>query len=153
MPRSLPVRLRAALAAAALACASAASANIDLTPSADPNPDADVAVQALKDGQWQQAVDNFAAALKAEPDNAEFHNGIAYAYRRLGKLEPSFRHYKRALSIDPKLKIAHEYIGEAYLQAGDKAKAREHLATLEKLCGNRTCVEYKDLEAAIAKAK
>lgn len=153
MTMSRSRRWPAAFAVAAFAFATAASANIDLTPSADPNPDADVAVQALKDGRWQVAVDNFNAALKAEPANAEFHNGLGYAYRRLGRLDPSFRHYREALRIDPKLKGAHEYIGEAYLASGDKAKAREHLAILEKLCGNKTCVEYRDLEASIAKVK
>jgi len=61
-------------------------------------------------------------------------------------------HYRQALRINPELKSAHEYIGEAYLASGDKAKAREHLAVLERLCG-RGCEEYRDLEKAISEAK
>jgi len=138
---------------AALFAAGAASANIDLPPSATPNADAEVAMEAIRASDWQRAIDGFTAALRAEPDNADFHNGLGFAYRKAGRLEPSFRHYQIALKINPQLKSAHEYIGEAYLAAGDKAKAREHLATLEKLCKGRDCEEYRDLAKAIADAK
>jgi tetratricopeptide (TPR) repeat protein len=67
-------------------------------------------------------------------------------------MDRAFEHYKRALTIEPRHRGAHEYIGEAYLMIGDKAKAREHLAALERLCG-RDCEEYRDLARAIAAAK
>ena len=148
-PRSL---VRGALCAALFASASA-TANLDLAPSATPNADAEVAIEAIKAGDWQRAIVAFNAALKAEPDNPDYHNGLGYAYRKSNQLEPSFRHYRIALRINPELRSAHEYIGEAYLAAGDKAKAREHLAVLERLCRGRDCEEYRDLAKAIAAAK
>ena len=148
-PRS-PIRFAAACA---LAFACQAVADMDVPTSTVPNPDAEVAVAAVKAGDWQRAIIGFGAALKAEPDNAAFHNGLGYAYRKAGRFDDSFRHYRAALRIDPELKSAHEYLGEAYLATGDKAKAREHLATLERLCGGRGCEEYRDLERAIAAAK
>ena len=144
--------LRAALVAALLA-SSSALANLDVAPSAAPNADAEVGVEALKAGDWQRAIASFTAALKAEPDNGDYHNGLGYAYRKAGQLDASFRHYRIALRINPGSRSAHEYIGEAYLAAGDKAKAREHLAVLERLCGGRDCEEYRDLAKAIAGAK
>ncbi len=45
-----------------------------------------------------------------------------------------FKHYEEALRLDPKHRGAHEYIGEAYLMVGNPAKAKEHLAALDKLC-------------------
>jgi hypothetical protein len=39
------------------------------------------------------------------------------------------------LRIDPNHKGAHEYIGQAYLKAGQPDKAAEHLARLEQICG------------------
>jgi Flp pilus assembly protein TadD len=151
MPRSRPGHL--AIACAVALVAGHAIANLDVPESAVPNPDAEVAVAAVKAGDWQRAIVGFSAALKAEPDNADFHNGLGYAYRKAGRFDDSFRHYRQALGLNPGLKSAHEYIGEAYLATGDKAKAREHLATLERLCGGRDCEEYRDLERAIAAAK
>jgi DNA-binding SARP family transcriptional activator len=60
-----------------------------------------------------------------------------------------FKHYNEALRIDPKHKGAHEYLGEAYLMVGNVAKAKEHLAQLDKLCFFG-CSEYSDLKKAIA---
>jgi hypothetical protein len=61
-----------------------------------------------------------------------------------------FLHYEQALRIDPRHRGAHEYIGEAYLMVDDLAKAREHLAVLDKLC-ILPCEEYTDLKEAVAK--
>jgi Flp pilus assembly protein TadD len=140
-------------AVAALLASTAAVANIDLAPTAMPNADADVAMEAIRAGDWKGAIIAFNAALKAEPDNPDYHNGLGYAYRKAGQLDASFRHYRIALRINPDLKSAHEYIGEAYLAVGDKAKAREHLAVLERLCRGRDCEEYRDLAKAIAAAR
>ncbi len=140
--------------AATFALAGAAHASYGVTPAMPvPNPDAEVATEALRSGDWQRAIDNFQAALKAEPDNAAFHSGLAHAYRRRGSSELAFRHFREALRIDPGLPGAHEGIGEAYLAVGDVAKAREHLAVLEQLCPGRSCQEVVDLERAIAAAK
>jgi DNA-binding SARP family transcriptional activator len=51
--------------------------------------------------------------------------------------------------LDPRHKGAHEYIGEAYLQANQPDKAREHLSALKAICGER-CEEYQDLAKALA---
>jgi Flp pilus assembly protein TadD len=152
MPRSPSLAAAAVAIAVVLAPCAPARANMDVPTMVLPNADAEVAMGALKSGEWQRAIDGFTAALKAEPGNASYHNGLGFAYRKLGNLDRSFVHYREALRLDPGLKSAHEYIGEAYLMAGDKAKAREHLATLEKLCG-RGCEEYQDLARAIEAAK
>ena len=59
-----------------------------------------------------------------------------------------FRSIRRRLTIDPKHRGAHEYIGEAYLILGDLPKAKEHLAALDKLCF-LPCEEYTDLKKAV----
>jgi len=40
--------------------------------------------------------------------------------------------YEKALALDPRHLGAHEYIGEAYLALDDLAKAKEHLARLDR---------------------
>jgi len=84
------------------------------------------------------------AADQRNPNNADIHNSLGFAYRNAGQLEPAFKHYQRALQIDPRLLGAHEYIGEAYLMAKNLAKAEEHLAALKRYCRGM-CEECEDL--------
>jgi DNA-binding SARP family transcriptional activator len=59
-----------------------------------------------------------------------------------------FKHYNEALAIDPRHREAHEYLGEAYLMVGNLAKAKEHLAQLDKICFF-PCSEFSELKNAI----
>ncbi len=104
--------------------------------------------KAIERKDWKSAVDALSRALKRMPESADIHNYLGYAYRHLDDLNLSFTHYKEALRIDPNPRGAHEYIGEAYLKAGQPDKAAEHLARLEQICGKR-CEEYQDLAKSI----
>ena len=101
---------------------------------------------------WAAAITHLSQVVRNEPDNADAHNALGFAYRNGKRIDSAFRHFREALRLDPKLKSAHENIGEAYLTTGNKAKAREHLAALERLCG-KGCDEQRNLAKAIAAAK
>jgi Flp pilus assembly protein TadD len=116
------------------------------------HPDFEPGLSAIRTREWPEAIRHFLVVVKGEPGNADAHNWLGYAYRQQGQMEASFRHYREALRLAPDHRGAHEYIGEAYLMIGDKARAREHLAALERICG-RDCEEYRDLARAIAAAK
>jgi Flp pilus assembly protein TadD len=128
----------------------AVAAGTEETPAANAE-DADFVAgkKSIKSKDWQAAIKSFAKVVSREPDNADAHNYLGYASRNLGKLEESFKHYNTALKLDPKHKGAHEYIGVAYLKSNQPEKAKEHLASLEKICGKK-CEEYEDLAKAIA---
>jgi cytochrome c-type biogenesis protein CcmH/NrfG len=100
---------------------------------------------------WKSAAGAMQEALAKEPNNADYHSLYAYSLRRGGTqdMDQVFKHYNEALRLDPRHKGAHEYIGEAYLQVGNVAKAKEHLSALDKLCFFG-CSEYSDLKKAIA---
>jgi tetratricopeptide (TPR) repeat protein len=106
---------------------------------------------ATKRQDWAGAQTMLKDALATNPNNASYHNLYAYSIRKGANPDMNlvFKHYNEALRIDPKLKGAHEYIGEAYLQVGNVAKAKEHLAQLDKLCFF-SCSEYAELKKAIA---
>ena len=91
------------------------------------------------------------AALAKDPSNADFHSLYAYSLRKGGTqdMDLVFKHYNEALRIDPRHKGAHEYLGEAYLMVGNVAKAKEHLAQLDKICFF-SCSEFNDLKGAIS---
>jgi tetratricopeptide (TPR) repeat protein len=100
---------------------------------------------------WPRALAELKGALKVEPRNADVHNLLGYSHRKQARpdLAKAFEHYKLALQIDPGHKGAHEYIGEAYLMDQRPDEAEKHLAELARLCGNKTCEEYLDLDEAI----
>jgi len=58
---------------------------------------------------------------------------MGYSYRKLKQYEKAIDLYIKALMLDPKLAEAHEYIGEAYLEMGNIAEAKQHLSILEQL--------------------
>jgi cytochrome c-type biogenesis protein CcmH/NrfG len=100
---------------------------------------------------WPAAATTLEAFVKSNPKNADGFNLLGYSYRNLKKYDESFVAYRQALTLDPKHRGAHEYIGIAYVQTGQLDKAREHLASLDKLCPF-SCEEYRDLKKAVEQA-
>ena len=82
------------------------------------------------------------AAARAEPRNADVHNLLGYTWRKRATpdITKAFEHYYTALRLDPRQKGAHEYIGQAYLMEKRPEEANKHLAQLESICGNKTCI-------------
>jgi len=124
-------------------------------PPTDPDKDKKLeeARAAIAAENWGRARDVLRKALRGEPRNAEYHNLYAYAMRKGERpaMDLVFRHYHEALRLRPDHRGAHEYLGEAYLMTGNLAKAREHLAVLERLCGS--CDEQAKLSQAISTAE
>ena len=113
------------------------------------DPNFAAAKKAIDAKNWEKAV----YSLKyVKSDDAEVYNLTGYANRKLGKFDEAFRNYKIALQKDPNHRGAHEYIGEAYLLTNNPAMAEQHLAALEKICG-QSCGEYKDLAKELAEYK
>jgi Flp pilus assembly protein TadD len=121
----------------------------DTDPEAAADPDYAAGRKAIATENWNAAIKSFTSAAQRAPDNADIQNYLGYAHRKGGQLDTAFRHYKRALELNPRHKGAHEYIGEAYLMAGDPASARKHLEELRNIC-LLPCEELSDLEKALA---
>jgi len=111
--------------------------------------DLDRAERAIKAKEYEQAIPYLNAVIARDDQNADAYNLLGFSERMRGNLDAAFKHYERALAIDPKHRGAHEYVGETYLLVGNLPKAEEHLAILDKLCFF-PCEEYRDLKAAIA---
>jgi cytochrome c-type biogenesis protein CcmH/NrfG len=106
-------------------------------------------VEAIRAGDFPKAIALLKEHVADKPGDANGWNWLGYASRKTGDLDAAFSHYRKALTIDPKHRGAHEYIGEAYLMAKDPAKAEEHLKILDRLCF-LPCEEFSDLKKAIA---
>ena len=123
----------------------------DPEPKEPKDPKLEQARAAIDKQDWARAQGVLREAVAANPQSAEYHNLYAYSMRKAGNADMAvvFRHYNEALRIDPKHRGAHEYSGEAYLEANDLPKAKEHLAALKSLCF-LPCEEYTDLKKAVA---
>ena len=114
-----------------------------------------IARKALEVHDYRKAVAELRTVVGRDPRNAEAQSLLGYSYRKQASpdLARAFEHYNLALKSDPRHKGAHEYIGEAYLMDRKPSEAEKHLAELEKICGNRSCEEYAELEKSIAQFK
>ena len=101
---------------------------------------------ALKDGKDKAALKKFKhgldRSLEAVALDSTYYpawNLVGFCSRKTGKLADAFPAYARCLALAPDFEVAHEYRGEAYLEAGQPAKAHEELAWLE-----RHASDYRD---------
>ena len=141
--------LISALLLAFPAARTAIAAGMDSQPAATPrSPEYEKGKNAIEAKDWKLALEQFGRALARDPNNADIHNYLGFAYRKSGNLDAAFKSYGEALRLDPKHKGAHEYLGEAYLMVNNLAKAEEHLAALDKICFF-SCEEYRDLKKGI----
>jgi len=112
------------------------------------DPASAAAVQAIDAKDFARAITLLDVVVQRTPDDADAWNQLAYATRKSGDPAKSIPLYQKALALDPRHTGAHEYIGEAYLALGDLAKAKEHLARLNRIC-LFSCEEYRDLKKAV----
>jgi Flp pilus assembly protein TadD len=118
------------------------------SPGKSEDPDYRAAVKAIDAGNFAAAIPLLEGVVARDAKNADAYNWLGYAVRRSGDPKRAIPFYQKALAIDPKHREAHEYIGEAYLLLDDVAKAKEHLAVLDKLCF-LPCEQYSDLKKAV----
>jgi tetratricopeptide (TPR) repeat protein len=116
------------------------------------DPDFAAGKKALIVEDWNGAIAALKLAALRDPRNADIHNYIGYAYRRLRQLGPAMQYYQRALLLNRRHRSAHEHLGELYLVLGEPAAAQQQLARLEDIC-LIPCVETDDLKRAIATYK
>jgi tetratricopeptide (TPR) repeat protein len=105
--------------------------------------------KALARSEWMNAITALEFAAVRDPRNANIHNYIGYAYRRLSQLGPAMGHFQQALLLNPRHRGAHEYLGELFLALNERARAEEHLAALKQIC-RIPCEEFGSLQQAIA---
>jgi tetratricopeptide (TPR) repeat protein len=123
------------------------------------DPDQAAAREAFQRGDWQGVVDNMAKVIERRPWDDDAHNLMGFAYRKLGNYRQALVHYQRALDLNPYHRGVLEYLGEAYVDMGCIAQAREALARLEAVCKRLAsgtpndwqsgCAEWQELQEAI----
>jgi tetratricopeptide (TPR) repeat protein len=100
-------------------------------------------------GRYDEAIN--VLTMAADKKDPRILNFLGYAHRKSGRVNVGLGYYQEALRIDPNYTLVREYLGEAYLQIGDTAKAKDQLSEIERRKG-RDCVEYRVLSAQIEAA-
>jgi tetratricopeptide (TPR) repeat protein len=106
-------------------------------------------------GYWQAKTGEYGTALatlQSAPDQNDprVQTMIGFTLRKLGRVEEAFGYYFKAIATRPEATTTRQYLGEAYLQIGDRVRAREQLAEIGKRCGV-ACEDYTALAEEIAK--
>lgn len=142
--------LAAAPASAAYHSGGGYGSSSDSSSSEVSGPTLDQARALIRAKKWKSAVSSLKQIVRAQPGSAEANNLLGYALHKGGDLKTAQGYYLKALKINPRHKVANEYLGELYVEIGQMAKAKTQLARLEQLCGNQSCKEYRQLAQVIA---
>jgi tetratricopeptide (TPR) repeat protein len=116
---------------------------------AELDPDFAAGKRALAKSEWMNAITALEFAAVRDPGNADIHNYIGYAYRRLSRLGPAMGQFQQALLLNSRHRGAHEHLGELFLALNEPAQAEEQLDALKKIC-LVPCEEFGSLQQAIA---
>jgi len=101
-------------------------------------------------GKYIEADDNFEAALAVDPRNRAAFVAMARVAAKQMLYGQAIRFTNKALALEPTDRAALAVQGQAMVELGAVARAREVLAKLQKLCAG-ACPEAGTLSAAIAR--
>jgi tetratricopeptide (TPR) repeat protein len=91
----------------------------ELTPPRDADSLYDRGVIELNRGEYVAAQELFERALKRDPDAAHIHYGLAATRARLGAIDTALKSLRRALDIQPKLRIRAQRDTDLYALRSD----------------------------------
>lgn len=110
----------------------------------------DLGVRYLSEGNYEEAIIAFTAAIEIEPNRAEAYVGRGDAYARLGgdSLSAAKADYKAAIAQDETLPWAWLSLAEVYIRQGDYSRATKILReALEKTGGDQSISDkIKEME-------
>ncbi|MBA7514522.1 hypothetical protein ES705_06552 [subsurface metagenome] len=71
--------------------------------------------------------------MKQNPEDADFHYGLGWAYSQLKDYEKAIEAFKQVIRIQPDYTFAHYSLGMIYLVQGDKNAALDEYKILKDL--------------------
>jgi tetratricopeptide (TPR) repeat protein len=101
------------------------------------------------DKRFKRAIEAAERATALDARYYEAWNLVGYASRKLGDYDKAFASYEKCLAIKSDYAPAREYLGEAWLEKGDLAKAKTQLVLLQAY-GEAASADAKTLGDAIA---
>jgi tetratricopeptide (TPR) repeat protein len=100
--------------------------------------------------KYEAANDTLESALAVDPKNRAAFIALAQVAQKQALPGKAIRYYREALMLEPNDVVALSGQGEAMIQRGALARARDNLARISQICPT-ACAEQKTLAAAIEK--
>ncbi|MBW1684613.1 MAG: tetratricopeptide repeat protein [Deltaproteobacteria bacterium] len=79
-----------------------------------------------EEGEHQQAIRHFEAALEIRPNYPKAHNNLANAYLELGESDAALRHFELALELAPESFQVHYNLARVLVRLGRLEEAAQH---------------------------
>lgn len=90
-----------------------------LAPAADYARHTDLAVEAMKNRQYENAIQEWNKVLLLDHDNPRVYNSLGVALMENGRVDDAIIHYKKAISLNPQYAEAYNNMGEALNTKGN----------------------------------
>ncbi|MFC1584845.1 tetratricopeptide repeat protein, partial [Fibrobacterota bacterium] len=112
-------------------------------------------INAQAEKNYEKAVEYFKKSLKNEEESPECLANLGLSLRKISEnyLNEAFKHYKKALMINPKHEETLGYMGELYILQGNLLKANDILQQLNKLESDEAEVLKEKLDKVRAQLK
>jgi tetratricopeptide (TPR) repeat protein len=105
-------------------------------------PNFEAGKRAYEASEYRNAILALQAAAAKQPQNGDVQLLLAKSYLELGEHDPAINSAERAVAIDPKNSVYHEWLGRAYGEKADKVGWPPSKISLAKKTG-------KEFEAAV----
>jgi len=106
----------------------------------------------INEGRYEDALWSLRAAGVALGPHPDVLTYIGFANRKLHNYDVAISYYSAALKLDPAHRGANEYLGEYFVETGQIGRAKQQLATLDRIC-KFGCEEAEELRRWIDGAK
>jgi protein O-mannosyl-transferase len=77
-------------------------------------------------GSFTKAIENFEAALRINPNDADAHSALGFGFAIQGRLREAFEQFDHALRLRPRLATAHTGLGLLLARQGNLSEAADH---------------------------
>lgn len=139
--------IRTAVAALAILAAPA----LAVLPEPPGDPEVAEGARLVEGGRYELGLPLLEAALARLPGDPDILVYIAFAHRRLGRMDEAMDAYRSALERDPDHPGALAYQGALFLERGEREAAAANLARLVATCP--ACPERETLARDMARAR
>ncbi len=105
---------------------------------------------AMRQGDFQRAVEELGRAVSLRPDSARAHNYLGMAYLEVKELDRAAASFEQAIALDPTFAAAHNNLGSLHSLRGEHERAAEQFRKAVELAPGLAAAHYNLANALLA---